>query len=240
MDTLDGVEVGYDLELDVYELEPCVRHNTLTTQRHLEDAGAEVGEGTMQIGDWVIEMARVQQGIIAGALLTKNLRERHGAGEQSEALCDYTRWHLRHTSDVGPDRIGWANECTQRIWQQMAAILARVDIFICPTVANPEIAADFDYSRDQCLIDGKEVDANKGWFLTYPFNAIGRCPVMAMPTGFSPHGVPTGMQLVGAPYCDRALIALAAACEQVLPAWFDSNCRPASLKGSAQIAQARQ
>ncbi len=240
VDSLAGVKVGYSLDLGFYELEPCVRDNTLETLRHLEDAGAEVVEVTMQLGDWVIEMARVQQGLIAGALLTKNLRERHGAAEQSEALCDYTRWHLRHTSDVGSDRIGWANECTQRIWQQMAAILARVDIFICPTVANPEIAADFDYSRDQCLIHGKEVDANKGWFLTYPFNAIGRCPVMAMPTGFSPNGVPTGMQLVGAPYCDRALIAFAAACEQVLPAWFDSNCRPASLKGSAQIAQARQ
>ena len=226
IESLEGVKLGYSLDFGFYELAPCVRDNTLETLRRLEDAGAEVVEVTMRLGSWVIEMARIQQGLVAAAELRKNLREHQDTPEHTEALCDYTRWHLQHTSDIGPQQLGWANECTHRIWQQLSAILARVDAFICPTVANPEIAADFDYSRDQCLINGKEVDANKGWFLTYPFNAVGRCPVMAMPTGFSPRGVPTGMQMVGAPYRDRKLIDLAAACEQVLPAWFGTDRRP--------------
>lgn len=226
IESLDGVKFGYSLDMGFYELDPCVRDNTLETLRRLEDAGAEVVEMTMQLGDWVIEMARIQQGLVAGAELRKNLREHHDTPAHTEALCDYTRWHLAHTSDVGPEQLSWANECAHRIWQQLSAILAHVDAFICPTVANPEIAADFDYSRDRCLVNGKEVDANKGWFLTYPFNAVGRCPVMAMPTGFSPRGVPTGMQMVGAPYRDRKLIDLAAACERVLPAWFGADRRP--------------
>ncbi len=219
---LNGIRLGYSLDLGFYELEPSVRANTLETLQRLEGAGAEVVEVELRLGAWVIEMARVQQGLLTGALLRKS----YGAPEQADKLCDYTRWHLRQTAEVGPERVGWANECTNRIWQQLGPILECVDAFICPTVANPEIAAGFDYSRDRCLINGKAVDANKGWFLTYPFNAVGRCPVMAMPTGFSTRGVPTGMQLVGPPYRDRQLIALAAACERALPAWFGPHRRP--------------
>jgi Asp-tRNA(Asn)/Glu-tRNA(Gln) amidotransferase A subunit family amidase len=70
------------------------------------------------------------------------------------------------------------------------------------------------------------VDANKGWFMTYPFNALGRCPVLALPSGFSDSGVPTGIQLVGKPYQDQATLALGATCEQALSPWYFSGVRP--------------
>ncbi|WP_188109558.1 amidase [Pseudohalioglobus sediminis] len=220
---LCGVTLGYSLDLGFYELDACVRSNTLDTLARLADAGATLIEVDIQLGDWVIEMARTHQGFLMGTMLRQN----YGAPEQAEQLCDYTRWHLEHTGDVTPEQVRWANERANHIWAQLGPVLAKVDGFICPTVASPEIAADFDYSRDQCVISGKPVDANKGWFLTYPFNAVGRCPVLSMPTGFSARGVPTGMQLVGSPYRDRQLMALAAACERALPRWFGVDRRPA-------------
>ncbi len=219
---LQGVVLGYSLDMGFYELAPCVRANTLETLERLAAAGAELVETEIQLGDWVVEMARAHQGFLMGALL----RRICGSAERSDQLCDYTRWHLAHPGEVAPEQVRWANECANRIWMQLGPVLERVDAFVCPTVASPEIAADFDYSRDQCLINGKPVDANKGWFMTYPFNAVGRCPVLAMPTGLSAQGVPTGMQLVGAPYRDRRLLALAAAVEAALPSWFDADRRP--------------
>ncbi len=219
---LQGVVLGYSLDMGFYELAPCVRANTLETLERLAAAGAELVEVEMQLGDWVVEMARTHQGFLMGALL----RQAYGSAECGDQLCDYTRWHLAHPGEVTPEQVRWANECANRIWMQLGPVLERVDAFVCPTVASPEIAADFDYSRDQCLINGKPVDANKGWFMTYAFNAVGRCPVLAMPTGLSAEGVPTGMQLVGAPYRDRRLLALAAAVEAALPSWFGAERRP--------------
>lgn len=220
---LSAVTLAYSLDLGFYELDAAVRSNTLATLDRLADAGATLVEVDIQLDDQVIEMARTHQGFLMGTML----RQAYGSPEQVDQLCDYTRWHLQHTGEVTPEQVRWANDQANQIWAQLGPVLEQVDGFICPTVASPEIAADFDYSRDQCVINNKVVDANKGWFLTYPFNAVGRCPVLAMPTGFSSSGVPTGMQLVGMPYRDRQLLALAAACERALPAWFGPDRRPA-------------
>ena len=220
--SLRGVTLAYSLDLGFYVLDESVRRNTLQTLAALAEAGAELVEVDIRLGEWVIEMARTHQGFLMGTML----REKYGDAAQLEQLCDYTRWHLEHTAAVTAGQVRWANERAQEIWEQLAAVLERADAFVCPTVARPDIAADFDYSRDPCVINGRTVDANKGWFLTYPFNAVGRCPVVAMPTGIGAGGVPTGMQLVGSPYRDRRLLALASACERALPAWFGPDRRP--------------
>ncbi len=56
-----------------------------------------------------------------------------------------------------------------------------------------------------------------------PFNASGQ-PAIALPTGFSPQGVPIGIQLVGRPAADSTLISLAAQIEAAKP-W--KHLRPA-------------
>lgn len=70
------------------------------------------------------------------------------------------------------------------------------------------------------------MDANKGRFMTYPFNALGRCPVLALAGDFSDSGVPTGIQLVGKPYRDHDTLALGAACEQALSSWLLRDMQP--------------
>lgn len=61
-----------------------------------------------------------------------------------------------------------------------------------------------------------------------PFNASGQ-PALAVPTGFDPHGVPIGVQLVGRPADELTLFSLAAQIEQARP-W--SQHRPALAVGT--------
>jgi amidase len=42
------------------------------------------------------------------------------------------------------------------------------------------------------------------------------CPAIAMPAGFAPGGAPVGLQLVGPPRGEAALLSLAAAVEDIL------------------------
>jgi amidase len=49
-----------------------------------------------------------------------------------------------------------------------------------------------------------------------PFNASG-LPALAIPTGFSPLGLPVGVQLVGRPAAEATLIALAHQIETAYP-----------------------
>ena len=41
------------------------------------------------------------------------------------------------------------------------------------------------------------------WTMCYPFNMLGRLPVLSVPSGFASNGVPTGIQIVARSYADE-------------------------------------
>jgi Asp-tRNA(Asn)/Glu-tRNA(Gln) amidotransferase A subunit family amidase len=45
--------------------------------------------------------------------------------------------------------------------------------------------------------------------MTYPFNSLSQCPVLAMPNGFCDNGVPSSVQIVGQPYQEGDVFAVA-------------------------------
>ena len=62
---------------------------------------------------------------------------------------------------------------------------------------------------------------------TLPFNVIGRVPVLAVPSGIAPNGVPTGVQIVGRTFDDATVFRVGAALEQELGLWTDPAWWPA-------------
>ena len=68
------------------------------------------------------------------------------------------------------------------------------------------------------------VDANLGWVMTTPFNMMSRDPVLTMPTGQAATGVPTSIQIVGRPYCDKDVFQVATAfIEAEFDQWFTTS-----------------
>ena len=63
---------------------------------------------------------------------------------------------------------------------------------------------------------------------TYPFNISGQ-PALSLPLGWSNDGLPIGVQLVGHPYGEALIIALAAQLERAAP-W--GSRYPATMRGS--------
>jgi aspartyl-tRNA(Asn)/glutamyl-tRNA(Gln) amidotransferase subunit A len=62
-----------------------------------------------------------------------------------------------------------------------------------------------------------------GWLLTYPFNLMASAPAVTIPCGFTASGLPVGLQLVGPPRADAAVLRAAACFERARP-W--ANRRP--------------
>ena len=50
-----------------------------------------------------------------------------------------------------------------------------------------------------------------------PFNVANRCPVLAVPSGISADGVPTGVQVVGHPFAEAMAFRVGAAVESLVP-----------------------
>lgn len=56
-----------------------------------------------------------------------------------------------------------------------------------------------------------------GWLLTYPFNMLSVLPALSVPCGFTKSGLPVGLQIVGRPYADTAVLRAAANFERAKP-----------------------
>jgi amidase len=106
------------------------------------------------------------------------------------------------------------------MYAPLGRIFEDYQLFVCPTVANTGVTADYDYSRQTLAINGVEVEPKFGWVMTYPFNMLSRCPVLAVPSGQSANNVPTGIHLVGPAYEDEVVFQAASAYETANPPHF--------------------
>ena len=86
------------------------------------------------------------------------------------------------------------------MYRSLAPILEECNVLVCPSLAVPTVAAEHDCGAEDFRVNGKPVHAYLGWNLCYPFNMVSQCPVIAVPSGLSTAGLPTGIQIVGRTY----------------------------------------
>jgi Asp-tRNA(Asn)/Glu-tRNA(Gln) amidotransferase A subunit family amidase len=100
---------------------------------------------------------------------------------------------------------------------------------LCPTTAK--VAPDTGLTDgDFCTTDAQGRYA--GLDMTCPFNFIGQCPAISLPSGFGLSGLPTGAQLVGRRFDDAGLLRVARALERAL----DLRIRyPEAFRGAAGL-----
>jgi aspartyl-tRNA(Asn)/glutamyl-tRNA(Gln) amidotransferase subunit A len=90
------------------------------------------------------------------------------------------------------------------------------DRLLFPTLAVPP----FEHGlQGPATIDGREVDAFYWLSFTFPFNFTGQ-PEATVPAGFTPDGLPVGLQIVGRRLDDALVLRASAAYEAAAP-WRD-------------------
>ena len=99
------------------------------------------------------------------------------------------------------------------IIRRAAAFFEEFDALICPATLCPPFAVDLRYPESW---DGVGFTGYMGWLvLTYAVTMTA-CPVLAMPGGFTPSGLPLGLQVIGRPQGEAALFSHGAWMEQLL------------------------
>ena len=87
-------------------------------------------------------------------------------------------------------------------------------ILLCPAAAIPA----FRHRERSWIIDGKSIDYLDAWSYTEWFNLLGN-PVAVVPVSQSSEGLPIGVQIVGRPWEEEQVLAVAAALERECNAW---------------------
>jgi amidase len=103
-----------------------------------------------------------------------------------------------------------ANEQRQRMRRQWAAFFRDYDVFLCPVGASPAQPHDHAGERWErsITVNSHRVPATDQMFWA-GISCFYLLPATAAPLGFSPDGLPVGVQIVGAQYADRTTIEVA-------------------------------
>ena len=105
------------------------------------------------------------------------------------------------------------NASVQRtaFYQHLLSLFERYDFLALPTAQVWPFDAKLRWPTH---INGREMDTYHRWMEVAIYATLAGLPCISVPVGFSPAGLPMGIQLIGKPLADMAVLQLAHAYEQ--------------------------
>jgi Asp-tRNA(Asn)/Glu-tRNA(Gln) amidotransferase A subunit family amidase len=143
---------------------------------------------------------------VAGGMMLRPLTERHEA-DVSPLLKEFLSWVAaeRHSGETLLTTWLDRDAVRGRILQQMQ----RFPILLCPAAAIPA----FRHGERNWQVEGKTVGYLDAWSYAEWFNLLGN-PGAVVPVSRSPEGLPIGVQVVGRPWEEEIVLAMAAEIER--------------------------
>lgn len=211
---ISGVRIAWSPDLSYRAVDPEVRTNTKSALSVFEKLGCRVDE--VDLG-WSEEIDHVASGWYSsshmGQMLVKAVRD-------SPELVSPDLRRLAQTSTESEPGIANILDLISRMWRSLAAVMDRHELFICPTMSIGAVAADQSMWDEGFAIDGRLVDPEFGYSMTHQFNLLCNCPAISVPSGRMREGLPTGLQIIGRPFDDLAVIHAGWAFERAAGPWY--------------------
>ena len=146
-------------------------------------------------------------GMILGPML------RGHESELSPLLREFRGWTSAAPAHTGDSLLAaWLgrDEVREKILLQMR----KYPVLICPTAAIPA----FRHGEREWQVEGKTVKYLDAWSYCEWFNLLG-FPAVVVPMGYSDEGLPIGVQIVGRPWQEEVVLAVAARLEEGRGPW---------------------
>ncbi len=121
-------------------------------------------------------------------------------------------WEYDQAANLSGAQVLAASDQRSVFYQQMLALFERCDVLALPTAQVWPFDAALRWPHS---IAGREMDTYHRWMEVVIYATFAGLPCISVPVGFSPAGLPMGMQLIGRPRDDLAVLQLAHAYEQV-------------------------
>ncbi len=114
-------------------------------------------------------------------------------------------WNIEHGLELTADDIGRAERRRGEMFQDAANFFSTYDFLVTPAVAAAPFDGEIRYLEE---IDGRKFNSYVDWLvLTFAITLLG-CPAISIPCGFTDEGLPVGLQIVGPPRSEAALLGV--------------------------------
>jgi amidase len=177
-------------------------------------AQAEAALGVMEGLGWVVEP--VSPPFPAGALweawvtlrrfaVAMSLGPHWREDAQQALLPAQAKWEVTHGFALKVAEVEWAAE-TRLAWRAAAAeMFARYDAVVLPSTQVWPFPVEMPWPE---AIGDTVMDTYHRWMEVVVPASLAGLPALALPAGFGQQGLPAGVQMIGAPGADAAILAL--------------------------------
>jgi Asp-tRNA(Asn)/Glu-tRNA(Gln) amidotransferase A subunit family amidase len=183
-----------------------VVRNTRAAAQHLRDQGAIVEDVQLR---WT---PQVREAFTNGLVFTLGHGLKRLIEGQHDRVSDYVVAMADMAGRITLDDYLASFDVMADMHSALQDVFDHHDVLLCPTLADNRWPAEGTATPHEDLMRCG---------MTFPFNMLSRHPVLAVPSGFASHGVPTGLQIIGPTYEEARVMQVGAALEQAIgwPAW---------------------
>ncbi|MER7500160.1 amidase [Nonomuraea pusilla] len=122
-----------------------------------------------------------------------------------------TRWNVEQGRTVTGADLARAERLRSGLYQRMAGFFDDYDVLIAPVSQVPPFPVEQPYVTE---IDGVPMPDYLAWMRSAYWISVLHAPAASVPAGFTPSGLPVGVQIVGRPFADARVLRVARAFEQ--------------------------
>jgi amidase len=195
--------IAWSPDLGISPLHPEVR-------AVCERAVARITGMGVQVDDACPDMSKAEQTF----KVLRNLQRVGGTMELLEKYRDKLSEEIIHYATAGlgltAREIAQADLARAALFRDMAEFFKTYDVLVTPTVMVPP----FDVRQRHMMdVEGVKLPDFFAWLRLTLAITVTSCPALSLPCGFTSAGLPVGLQLVGKPHGEAALLSVAALLE---------------------------
>ena len=200
---LRGLRVAWSADLGL-PVEPEVRATLAPARVVLADLGCQVSDAALDLsgGDEVFRTWRALRFATAFGPLLRD----HPGDVGPNVTWNIERGHELTVADLSRATTLWA-----ALAERVGAFFTGFDVLACPVSQVPPFDVDLDWVHE---IDGVPQESYLDWMRSAYLISVTGLPAISVPAGFTPGGLPVGLQLIGRRRADWHLLAVAAAFEK--------------------------
>jgi amidase len=199
---LRGVRVAWSADLGL-PVEPAVLETLAPSRQLLADLGCEVIDAAPDLSgaDFVF---RTWRAFRFATNLGPLLREHPGQ------IGPNVTWNIERGLELSVADLGRATLWQAALAERVSAFFDSYEVLACPVAQVVPFDVTLDWVHD---IDGHPQHTYLDWMASAYQISVTGLPAISVPAGFTPDGLPVGLQLVGRRRADWALLGVAHAVE---------------------------
>ncbi len=135
----------------------------------------------------------------------------HFAEFGEDAFKETIRWNVAQGKQLSASRISRTEAKRTELFQRAREFLETYEFLLLPTAQTRPFPIEWEYPQE---IAGVAMTTYIDWMMTCAYITVTGLPALSIPCGFTDAGLPVGLQIVGRPRADFAVLQLAYAFQE--------------------------